>query len=160
MQELITPVQFESALDSLNQITKLSVSDKVHLSIDAMQGCKNPIGTGNPIIGKFIKEDNQGALCCHKVDMGLTSYESFTMHLTTSPLIRPHTFAQKVYGVLVRSWNRTPPTEFNFWTTPGVEIIEVLPFYVWYWLSFVGNTIWFSTSSPAVRGRIEIRGFY
>lgn len=160
MQEILTPVQYEPALDTLNQINKLSISDKAALSIDAMQACKNPVGHGNPIIGKFCKETNQGALCCDLIEHKITQYEYRELVLFTYPTWGFHTFAQKVHGVMVRSWNRYPDTEYNYWCTPNRNMIITLPFWTHFWLPFEGETIIFSTKDNSVRGRIFIWGFY
>jgi len=160
MQELLTPVQYEPALDMLNRINKLTISQKASLSLDAMQVSKNPVGHGNPIIGKFCKEDNNGALCVHEPVRKLTQVENFYKQLQVYPTWGSATFSQKVYGVLVQSWNRYPPGEYNFWCTPDRQMILELPFWDHFWLPFEGETIWFSAKSDSVRGRVELWGFY
>ena len=143
MQEILTPVQFEPALDVLNQINKLTISQKASLSLDAMQACKNPVGHGNPIIGKFCREDKQGALCCIS-DEKFVNVElqvggnpgGVTRYLTL-------TFENQIQGLAVWSSGYTWPPERLYWAVP--EGAYIMPTYVstWIYLPFVGKNITF-----------------
>lgn len=125
-----------------------------------MQVCKNPVGKGHPIIGKFCPEDQNGALVCNRLVKERTQFEYYIHNLSSYPTWGSHTFTQKVYGVMVQSWNRFPATEFNYWCTPARRPIKVLPYWVHDWLPFEGETIWFSSKNDYTRGRVLVWGFY
>lgn len=160
MQELITPVQFESALDTLNRINKLYLSDKVCFSIDAIQACKNPVGTGNPIIGKFPKCSVGGAVCEHLVEQGFTNYEYAFLQNSGATKCTPHTFAQKVYGALIMVTHRYAPEDAVRWESPNESVIKALPTYTWTWLPFVGFTLNICAYYLGARYRAGLYGFY
>lgn len=160
MREILTPVQFEPALEILNLINKLSISQKVSLSLDVMQACQNPVGHGNPIIGKFCKEDKNGALAVHEVVRKLTNTEEKFLGMVSLPTWGSVTFSQKVYGVQVISFVYIPATDWNFWCTPNREIIQILPFFEMVWLPFEGETIWFSAKDDITRGSVLMWGVY
>jgi len=147
MQELLTPVQYEPALDMLNQINKLSISDRASLSIDAMQACKNPVGHGNPIIGKFCKEDKQGSLCCYS-DAKYTKVQQIaefnpgdvTRYLTLA-------FSQQVHGIMVYGAGYDERFYSLYWAVPVGPVIKWCPHRTWIYLPFVGKyiTFWLNT---------------
>ena len=160
MIEILTPVQYEPALDILNRINKLSISDKASLSIDAMQACKNPVGTGQPIIGKFCKEDNQGSLCCHLQPTGLDNYEYAHYQLGSSQECFTHVFAQRVFGVLIRTWAQRPLDYSVQWKTPNGVAIKTFDNFVWDWLPFEGDTIIICGSILQATFQVWLYGFY
>lgn len=125
-----------------------------------MQVCKNPVGKGHPIIGKFCPEDQNGALVCNRLVKERTQFQYHIHNLMTYPTWSSFTFAQKVYGVMVQSWNRYPDSEYNFWCTDNRGMIQTLPFWEHFWLPFEGETIWFSAKNDSVRGRVFLWGFY
>ena len=143
MQEILTPVQYEPALDVLNQINKLTVSHRVRLSLDAMQACKNPVGTGNPIISKFCKQDNHGSLCCQS-DETFTGVEEQSIFNSdrVSQYDTIH-FTNRIHGVLVFSGLYVPPSDFLYWTIPNGPPVYKLTIETLEYLPFVGNEITF-----------------
>jgi len=160
MQELKTPVQFEPALDTLNRINKLYISDKVYFSIDAMQASKNPVGTGHPIIGKCPRCSAGGAICKHLVSEGFTNYEYGFLQNGGAIKCTPHTFAQRVYGVLIMVTHRYAEEDAVRWESPDESVIKALPAYTWVWLPFVGFTLNICAYYLGVRYRAGLYGFY
>ncbi|GAI19748.1 unnamed protein product [marine sediment metagenome] len=62
MQKLATPVQYEPALEGLNDIRPLQLADKSKVVIPYPVLCKNPPSTGKPAVGMFARCSQQGAL--------------------------------------------------------------------------------------------------
>ncbi len=160
MQKLITPIQYEPALDVLNQIKNIYISDKVALSIDAMQACKNPVGHGNPIIGKFCREDNHGALCSNSVDQGFDNYELGDYYFHGPPAGVTHVWAQKVFGVLVYTYMIAPRGQIMQWITQTGVSIKNLVDSTWEWLPYEGYETRIYCSDEWTRVFIELYGFY
>ncbi len=160
MPEILTPVQYEPALDVLNLINKLTASHRVQLSIDAMHACKNPVGHGNPIIGKFCKEDIHGSLCCHSVEQGFDNYELGDYYIHGAPGGVTHVWAQRVLGVLVYTLMVGASTEVMQWQTSTGVSIKNLVDDTWEWLPYEGYETRIYEKDDYVRVFIELYGFY
>jgi len=147
MQELLTPVQYEPALDMLNQINKIYISDKAALSLDAMQVCKNPVGHGNPIIGKFCKEDKQGSLCCQSVERFAGIEVQIAENYGDVTRYTSITFTNQIQAIM--TWNTGYDARFYsvYWAVPDGPVIKWLPHLTWIYLPFVGKNMTFWLNS-------------
>jgi len=125
-----------------------------------MQACKNPVGHGNPIIGKFCKEDNQGALCCNKERKSFETYEYAYYEISSDTWGVTHTFAQKVGGVLIRAFIQRPLDYDVEWQTSNGGTIKVLKQLAYMWLPFEGETIYIYGSIIQAFFRVWLYGFY
>jgi hypothetical protein len=105
MVKIATPILFESPLDELNRVRPLKLSEKSRFSLDLPVLSKNPVGTGQPIIGKFARCDDNGALL-RKNFKGFSSYELISATLTDVVSQYSLSFTQKVFAVTV-NWSKT-----------------------------------------------------
>ncbi|GAH56483.1 unnamed protein product, partial [marine sediment metagenome] len=60
--KLATPVQYEPALEGLNDIRPLQLADENKIVLSCPVLCKNPPSTGKPTVGMFARSSQQGAL--------------------------------------------------------------------------------------------------
>jgi hypothetical protein len=100
MVKIATPILFESPLDELNRVRPLKLSEKSRFSLDLPVLSKNPVGTGQPIIGKFARCDDNGALLNNKVN-SIKQYEVYEKVIGWSGYVASVTFSKKVSCVLV-----------------------------------------------------------
>lgn len=143
----MTPVQFDDTFEILNQINKLYISDEARLSLEAIQVCKNPVGKGHPIIGKFAKEDSQGSLCCQSVEK-FTNVElvvgsnpgDITRYLTIE-------FSQQIYGLMAYPLGYNYSLYNLYWAIPDGEPIKFMWGLKWKYLPVVGKSITFWLNS-------------
>jgi len=160
MQEILTPVRYEPALDVLNLINKLYIDKRVSLSIYAMQACKNPVGTGNPIIGKFCKGDNHGAIACHLPENSFDNYEYAYYEQSYPDDLVIHVFAQKIKGFLIRHQVQRYPDYWVEWQTlEGYTIVKLTP-NTQEWFDFEGDTLRFENVPAGPAWRFWLYGFY
>ena len=143
MQEILTPVQYEPALDVLNQINKLEISHRARITLDAMQACKNPVGHGNPIIGKFCKEDKHGALCCKSVEKFTNIEIQVVVNLARVSQYSTMEFTNRIQGLMCRNWAYNYSLYTLYWAIPEGSVIKSLPYNTFTYLPFVGKEITF-----------------
>lgn len=99
MPKLATPVQYEPALEGLNDIRPLQLADKSKVVIPYPVLCKNPPSTGKPAVGMFARCSQQGALLKSKntryryLEIQARTYDFYDGRKTI-------TFSQKVSLVL------------------------------------------------------------
>lgn len=160
MQEILTPVQFESTLDTLNLINKLYLSNNVSFAVDTIQASENPVGVGRPNKGKCSKCSANGAVCCRPVLQEITAYEYVLLINNGATKCVEHTFAQKVYGVQVLGWHRESPPTWPYWSTPNDAVIKRISAQYCTWLPFVGFTMKFCSETSGDRWRMKVWGFY
>lgn len=125
-----------------------------------MQVCKNPVGKGHPIIGKFAKEDQHGALCCHKIPDVPTDYEYAYISVPSGTGFATYTFAQNVMGFLIRVQQQFYPTYKVEWQTPNGNTIVVFQNMVYEWFIFTGKTLKIVSPGYHPPYRFWLYGFY
>lgn len=101
MVKVATPILYESALDELNRVRPLYLGDRSRLSIDLPVLSKNPVGTGRPIIGKFARCDEQGALL-KNVGNSFHNYTYDLEYLNSGNPTLTLIYSQKALGVVFR----------------------------------------------------------
>lgn len=102
MSKLITPGQFEPALDGLNQVRPLILSDEVKQSIDCPVGSMNPPNSDKIIQGTMSRCTKNGASLVNGIDGLNTQYiipEVFgfgdtTIHTLIFPSFAMHVFVE------------------------------------------------------------------
>lgn len=101
MPKLLTPTQYESALDGLNDVRPLSLTDEVKNALELPVLNVNPVDKDKSVVGKLARCNEQGALL---KDSGIwaNDFQDFMF------LIFPHdesiktaSFAQVVKAVIL-----------------------------------------------------------
>ena len=95
MLKVGTPILYESALDELNRVRPLQLSDRIKLALDYPVLCSNPVGVGSPAIGKLARCDEQGALLKRSLNSS-TNYEKIDAILSPANRRGCFVFSQKV----------------------------------------------------------------
>lgn len=160
MQQILTPVHFEDAVDTLNRINRLYVSDRAFFAIDTLQASKNPAGVGRPNKGKCCKCSANGAVCNHLIAQGFSDYEYILLAMDGTTKCLSYTFAQKVYGVLALGWHRFGLDEAPYWATLNDMVIKRIMRDIYSWLPFVGCTLRLCSQTLGDSWRMKLWGFY
>jgi hypothetical protein len=100
MLKVATPILYEPALDNFNRVRPLKLAEKSRFSFDYSALCKNPVGTGRPIIGKLAGCNEQGTLLTNTGN-SFHNYYRATLDLSVTEPTRIITFTQKVFCVLI-----------------------------------------------------------
>lgn len=102
MQKLLTPQQYESTLDELNEIRPLQVSDIVKQFI-SMPVCNRYANSESKASdGVFVKSTHHGHILNHKHRV-LTQYQKVVIFRTAGEHNIENTFNQRVYRVLINT---------------------------------------------------------
>lgn len=141
MPKLATPVQYEPALEGLNDIRPLQLADEVKIVLPYPVLCKNPPSTGRPAIGKFVRCTQQGAGVIHRIN-SLTSYELLSQYFDQDNPEHCISFSQKVRCVFVK-FGLGSNTRGGYWTDPTYLIeIKAIGYRTNTFLEFVGTNLY------------------
>lgn len=99
MPKLATPVQYEPALEGLNDIRPLQLADEGKVVIPYPVLCKNPPSTGKPAVGMFARCSQQGALL-KSVSNVYSAYEKIRLNFDVDNLEQVVEFSQRIGFVL------------------------------------------------------------
>jgi len=99
MVKVATPILYEPSMDELNRVRPLQLSTRSRLFLDYPVLCKNPIGEGRPVVGKFLRCDEQGAVLKRNSN-SFTGYELKTEQFYAGHDKRVITFSRKVSAMV------------------------------------------------------------
>lgn len=160
MPKLATPIQYEPALEGLNDIRPLQLADESKIVIAHPVFCKNPPSAGKPAVGMFARCSQQGALLKSN-NTWSDKIESHYLRIDDAYPIYFYTFAQKVYGIIA-FWERTAGVAKGYWCDPsGTQKYIELSTITYTFLPFVGTIIWFlGESILGWDAKVWFTGFY
>lgn len=101
MLKLITPIQYESALDGLNQVRPLSLADRGKITLDIPICNSNPVNAGRPALGKLLRCNQRGAILTNG-RLGYDDYYYSTGSLSHATLTVKITFPTAVKGFIAK----------------------------------------------------------
>ncbi|MBA7474041.1 hypothetical protein ES707_09388 [subsurface metagenome] len=160
MPKLATPVQYESALEGLNDIRPLQLAEESKIVIPYPVLCKNPPSKGRPAVGKLARCSEQGALLKSNILL-LDKLYTFFVHIHEYNTLISVMFPNRVYGVAAR-YNQIEKASTTYWSSDtGVAHIDRLVADKYIFLPFIGKIIYFKGyGSVGWIASIDIRGLY
>ncbi len=142
MPKLATPVQYEPALEGLNDIRPLQLADESKVVIPYPVLCKNPPSKGRPAVGMFARCSQQGALLknvSYKAVLPEYKYRNVTVY----DMHTHFTFSSKVsYVIAIWKWLGGSPV--LYWSDPTyLYNLKTLSNLKYTFLPFIGTDIYF-----------------
>jgi hypothetical protein len=160
MPKLTTPIIFESALDILNRVHPLQLTDEGRICLDYPLLCKNPVGIGNPCIGKLARCDEQGSVLKHIV-AGFTNYELHILDMLECANPAEVIFSQKVFVVICLV--ACSETDWHLYITDNTytNVIKDITVLGVYPISFGGYKMYFKGGTGGEYDMVVwVSGFY
>jgi len=160
MPKLLTPVQYEPALDGLNEVRPLQLADEVKIALNIPVFNVNPVGKNKPVVGKLARCNQQGALLESNKVFDLRNFEYQVKYTPFESGEFSVTFAQPIKGFLVYFYARSDESHNSVWVTPDGIVIKRFIYQQYMWFDFKGTILvhWF-VGPPGSRAT-EFWGFY
>ncbi len=136
--KLITPVQYESGFDGLNEVRPLSLDDEVRCDLSIPFCNLQTVSRPEPADGRFLRCTDRGVLIAHKPESVAEDFEDSGDMFSEGRDIWWYDFSQKVrfVSVLVTSLVGTIAIA---WCTAGGYIIMEDVVDEWVFFPFTGN---------------------
>lgn len=160
MAKVATPILYEPSLDELNRVRPLKLAERSRLSFDLPVLSKNPVGTGRPIIGKFARCNEQGALL-KNTGNSFRNYELKELTLTKTIPTGSITFSQKVFNVLLIITYMSADAHLLLTDDIYDAIIKIMTHTGNYHIFFTGWSLYFVGTKPTTFTiTVKVYGFY
>ncbi|GAF90525.1 unnamed protein product [marine sediment metagenome] len=160
MPTLITPVQYEPALEELNAVRPLRLQERPRISLDIPIINKLPKESVKSIAGTLAKGTPSGALLKLKKEY-ITAYQMQAVSVTTGYVHLNIVFSQVVKKVMVNVTSLGNTTVFYWSTDNFLVVLQDLNSIKVHYLPFVGTNlyIYYAKLSP---GQLvfNVYGFY
>ncbi|GAI88583.1 unnamed protein product, partial [marine sediment metagenome] len=138
MPKLSTPVQYEPALEGLNDIRPLQLADESKVVVPYPVLCKNPPSKDRPAVGMFARCSQQGALLKSN-NIATTDIDRTTEDFSEAAPLVHYPFTQKVSGVIAKYVNFYGTSGLWWCNSNGTIKYTALSTAAYVFLPFVGK---------------------
>ena len=160
MQKLLTPLQYEPVLESLNSLRPLQVKEQISTHIELGVLDRLSVDNNKSAEGMLAKCTGQGDELIHNAE-SLTGVETRLYPWPDGFGLINMNWSQKVYFVVIDVYARTGTPSFNWRDPYGVLTIKALSALGVYMCEFVGTNMYLHlTTAPVTTLSYNAYGFY
>lgn len=160
MQKILTPTQYEPALDRLNVLRPLQVKERVRSTLNIPLLNQLPVESKKSVTGRLVKCTQQGGTII-RPPQGFTQSQVFYFGFEEGVESASETFGQTVYGLFLRVYDvngvwglllSDSTYVITYWSTDVVGC---------YYIPFVGKTFYlYWVSGAGAYAFVDAYGFY
>lgn len=157
---LATPVQYEPALEQLNEARPLILPDEVKQEISIAVGCVNLPTVGRPAVGKMLRCDSQGALTVKNGTEVFSKYIAYGDCDEENDIFESFTFLSIPKGVLTYVRELTYPAEKLYWCNSDEVLLLDLGSEVYKWMPYRGGKFYYSSNKLKITFDLLLLALY
>lgn len=144
---LVTPVQYESAFDGLNEVRPLELADEVKVALDIPVLNANPVSSSRPAIGKLLRCNQRGGIL--QTPSNKYTYTGYLEYAYIAGVIlHRFTFSEVTPFVICEDIYFSEPFGIRWTDSTGAIVLDSWPNGIKRILPFYGKHLWISKVGP------------